>query len=155
MKNYVAPIKKEITVQASQQTAFDVFTQQMDTWWPRTHHTGNTPMTELLLESGDDGRWYSKHEDGSEVEVGKVIRWDPYSNLLLNWQIDGNFKYNPSLTTEVEVQFIAIDPTTTKVIMEHRNLDRLVEGKVIDSMDMGWGMIMEMYKQTADNNSII
>jgi hypothetical protein len=155
MKNYVAPIKKEITVQASQQTAFDVFTQQMDTWWPRTHHTGNTPMTKLLLESGDDGRWYSKHEDGSEVEVGKVIRWDPYSNLLLNWQIDGNFKYNPSLTTEVEVQFIAIDPTTTKVIMEHRNLDRLVEGKVIDSMDMGWGMIMEMYKQTADNNSII
>src|ERR1700712_4653955 len=113
MKTYVAPIKKEITVRASQQTAFHVFTQQMDTWWPRTHHTGSTPMTELLLESGDGGCWYSQHEDGSEVEVGKVIRWDPFSNLLLNWQVDGNFKYNPLLTTEVELQFIPIDPATT------------------------------------------
>lgn len=152
MKNYVAPIKKQITVRASQQTAFQVFTGQMDTWWPRTHHTGSTPMTELLLEPGDGGRWYSKHEDGSEEEVGKVIRWDPFSNLLLNWQIDGNFKYNPLLTTEVELQFIPIDATTTKVIMEHRHLDRLVGEKVIDSMDTGWGMIMELYKQIADNN---
>jgi hypothetical protein len=37
-------IKKEVFINASQQTAFNVFTQKMDAWWPRTHHVGGAPM---------------------------------------------------------------------------------------------------------------
>ena len=142
------PIKKELVIEASQEKAFKVFTEKMDLWWPRTHHIGATPMTEIVVEPGVNGRWYSKHEDGSEVEVGKVLTWDPYGLLVLGWQINGEFKYIPDLITEVEVQFIAEGPKITRVKFEHKNLDRLGSGKHVDSMDEGWGYIMDLYKST-------
>ena len=147
MNTIIKPISKQVVVAASQETAFKVFTANMDSWWPRTHHIGNAPMVEFIVEPGAGGRWYSKHEDGSEVNVGKVIKWDPFESLILNWQIDGNFKCNPDLITEVEVQFIPLDAKTTKVLLEHRNLERLGEGKAVESMDEGWGQIMELYKK--------
>ena len=145
-------VKKELVLDASQATAFKVFTEKMDLWWPRTHHVGSTPMTELVLESAPNGRWYSKHEDGSEVNVGYVLTWQPYDLLILNWQIDGDFKWNPELITEVEVQFIPEGTKTTRVKFEHRNLDRLGGGKTAESMDEGWGMIMELYKKQSEKN---
>ena len=40
----IATIKKEVIVEASQATAFKVFSEKMDLWWPRTHHIGKAPM---------------------------------------------------------------------------------------------------------------
>jgi len=143
-------IKKELLVNASQQHCFEVFTRQMDAWWPNTHHVGKTPMTEILLEPALGGRWYSKHEDGSEVDVGTVLTWNPYDLLILNWQINANFECDPGIVSEIEVQFIP-EGEQTRVIMEHKNLDRLGEGaKAIESMDEGWGMIMNLYKNKAE-----
>jgi uncharacterized protein YndB with AHSA1/START domain len=154
MTTTIAPIKKEVLVAASQETAFNVFTQKMDLWWPRTHHVGSCPMTETVLEPGINGRWYSKHEDGSEVNVGQVLVWDPFSRLMLNWQINGDFQYTPTLRSEVEVQFIAEGPKQTRVKFEHRDLDQLTGGaKVIESMDEGWGLIMSLYKNVTENEA--
>ncbi|MFC0518047.1 SRPBCC family protein [Mucilaginibacter angelicae] len=145
------PIRKELLVEAAQETAFNVFTQQMDLWWPKTHHIGSCAMTAAVLEPKPDGRWYTVHEDGSEANVGKVLTWDPYGRLVLAWQINGNFKYDPELVTEVEVNFITEGPKTTRVKFEHRNLDKLLGGeKVIADMDQGWGHIMNLYKAVAD-----
>ena len=143
-------IKKELTVEASQQTAFKVFTGQMDLWWPRTHHIGSTPMTELVVEPYVNGRWYSKHEDGTEANVGYVLKYDPYDLFVLVWQINGDFHYDPDLVTEVEVQFVSEGAKTTRIIFEHKNLEKLGGGKVIESMDMGWGQIMNLYKMVAE-----
>ena len=37
---------KELVIKASQRRAFQAFTEQIDHWWPRSHHsrlrTGNT-----------------------------------------------------------------------------------------------------------------
>ncbi len=144
-------IKKEILVEASQQTAFEVFTRQMGHWWPKTHHIGKSPMTDCVLEPNNGGRWYSRHDDGSEADNGYVLNWDPYARVVLVWQIDGNFQYKPDLITEVEINFIPESPEHTRVTLEHRNLDKLLGGaKVIASMDEGWGLILNMYKKIAD-----
>lgn len=144
-------INKELQVEASQETAFNVFTRNMDAWWPKTHHVGSCPMVEQVLETHKGGRWYSKHEDGSEVNVGYVAEYDPYGKLVLIWQIDGNFKCDPDLVTEVEVNFIPEGPKTTRVLFEHRDLQKLMGGaKVIEDMDKGWGQIMQLYKGIAD-----
>jgi hypothetical protein len=146
MTTTIAPIKKEVLVAASQETAFNVFTKNMDSWWPRTHHVGSCPMLEMILEPKPNGRWYTKHEDGSEVDCGHILVWDPFGKVIINWQIDGNFQYVPTLTTEIEVLFIAEGPNQTRVILEHRDLDKLLGGsKVIESMDEGWGQIMNLY----------
>jgi len=144
-------IKKEVLVKASQQTAFNVFTQKMDAWWPRTHHVGSTPMVESVLEQKPGGRWYSRHEDGSEVNVGYILTWNPFGQVVLIWQIDGNFKCYPELVTEVEVNFIPDGHGTTRVTLEHRDLQKMAGGaKNVEAMDDGWGMIMELYKGVAD-----
>jgi len=144
-------IKKEVVVQASQDTAFKVFTEKMDAWWPKTHHVGKCPMVESVLEQKPGGRWYSRHEDGSEVNVGHILTWDPFRQVILAWQIDGNFQYVPELITEVAVDFIPDGPKTTRVILEHRDLQKLMGGaKVVESMDEGWGMIMNLYKKVTD-----
>lgn len=146
----IESIKKEILVEASQEKAFKVFTEKMDLWWPRTHHIGSTPMTEVLLDPGVNGRWYSRHEDGSEVTNGYVLEWLPYELVVLIWQINGDFEFDAGLITEVEVQFIPEGPKQTRVKLEHKNLDRLGGGKAIESMDRGWGHILELYKNLID-----
>ena len=147
---FIAPIRKEVVVNASQEKAFTIFTEKMDLWWPRTHHIGKTPMTELVLEPVIGGRWYSRHEDGSEVNVGKVLEWEAHERILLAWQINGNFQFDPGLITQVEVFFIPEAQASTRVKFEHRNLERMEGGKAIESMDQGWGMIFQLYKNLAD-----
>jgi uncharacterized protein YndB with AHSA1/START domain len=149
-KTTIETIKKELVVEASQEKAFKVFTEKMDLWWPRTHHIGSTPMTEVLLDPGVNGRWYSRHEDGSEVTNGYVMKWLPYELVVLAWQINGDFEFDAGLITEVEVQFIPEGPKQTRVKLEHKNLDRLGGGKAIESMDRGWGHILELYKNLID-----
>jgi hypothetical protein len=146
-------IKKELLVQASQRTAFEVFTEQMNSWWPREYHVGKCPMTELVLEPGVNGRWYSRHEDGSECMVGHVLTWDPYGLLVLNWQLGADFQFHPKLVTEVNVEFIP-QGAATLVKMEHRHLDRMGDGpKAVNEMDGGWGRILQFYKTVAEHEA--
>ena len=141
-------IKKEVVVEASQETSFKVFTEKIDQWWPKELHVGKAPLGESILEAGPAGRWYSTHEDGSDVTIGYILTWDPFSRLILAWQIDGNFIYDPNLVSEIEVNFIVEGPTRTRVKMEHRDLEKLRGGvKVIDQMDEGWGYILSRYQK--------
>lgn len=144
-------IRKELLVEASQEIAFNVFTGKMGLWWPKTHHIGTSPMVDSIVEPKTDGRWYSTHEDGSEVNIGKVLAWDPNGRLVLAWQVTGQFKYDPSIITEVELNFIPEGPTTTRVKFEHRDIDKLTGGeKVIENMDGGWWFILNQYKEVAN-----
>ncbi|MDE3249301.1 MAG: SRPBCC domain-containing protein [Bacteroidota bacterium] len=149
----ITQINKEVQVAASQETCFTVFTQQMDAWWPRAYHIGAAPMRYAKLEAKPGGRWFSTHADGSEVNIGKVLIWDPFQRLVLNWQIDGNFTFDPNLTTEVEVQFVAKDASNTTIKFSHKNLERLAgAAKVIESMDQGWGTIVNLFKGIAQDD---
>ena len=151
MNNLTIPsIKKDFVVETPQDKAFKVFTENIDKWWPRTHHIGATPMTEMVLEPRVNGRWFTRHEDGSEADIGTVLTWDPYGLIVLSWQINGVFKYVPGLVTEVEVQFIPEGSNRTRVKFEHKDLDRLGEGVHTSGMDEGWGYIMGLYKAEAE-----
>ena len=143
-------IKKEFVVEASQQIAFEVFTKKMDLWWPRTQHIGSADMTEMVVEPQVGGRWYSKHADGSEANVGHVLTYQPYDLFVLAWQINGTFKCDPNLITEVVTEFVPEGPNTTRVRFEHKDLEKLGSGKSVESMNEGWGTIMNLYKQAAE-----
>lgn len=143
-------IKKELMVQASQETAFEVFTKKMDLWWPRTHHIGSAEMTEMVVEPYVNGRWYTKHTDGTEANIGYVLTYQPYDLFVLAWQINGDFKCDPDLITEVVAEFIPEGPKTTRVKFEHKDLHKLGNGKAVESMNEGWGTIMELYKKQVE-----
>jgi uncharacterized protein YndB with AHSA1/START domain len=148
----IESIRKELIVEASREHAFNVFTENINLWWPRSHHIGKSPLVELVLEPKVNGRWYSRHEDGSEANVGDVQTWQPYGKLILIWQVNGDFKFDPNLITEVEVNFIPQGENKTKVEFEHRDLERLGSGgKTAQSMDEGWGMILELFRNCAQS----
>jgi uncharacterized protein YndB with AHSA1/START domain len=138
----VEPVRKQIVIATSQEQAFRIFTNKIERWWPKEHHIGKSPMKEATLEPKVGGRWYEIGEDGSECDWGKVLVWNPHSRLVLAWQISGQWQYDASLITEVEVTFTAEGPKQTRVVLEHRNLERFGAAaaeirKALDS-DGGW-----------------
>jgi uncharacterized protein YndB with AHSA1/START domain len=146
----VAPVRKSVRVEAGAARAFEVFTAGLSRWWPHSHHIGTAPMKEGVIEPRLGGRWYERGEDGSECEWGKVLVWEPPTRLVLAWNIDPQFKYDPSRFSEVEVLFIAESPTATRVELEHRKLERFgVEAgeQMRTSVDApnGWTAIMALY----------
>jgi hypothetical protein len=145
-------VRKEIIVNASQETAFNVFLRKMNLWWPRSHHVGNTDMVEMVLEPKPKGRWYSAHEDGQQSLIGYVDSYEPFSRVMLVWQLDGEFKHNPNLITEVEVLFESQGPSQTLVKFEHRHLERI--GNQEHGIDEGWELIMKIYRQLAEQGKL-
>ncbi|MHB8684393.1 MAG: SRPBCC family protein [Dehalococcoidia bacterium] len=117
-------IRRSVTVDAPIGKAFTVFTERFDTWWPRSHKIGAVELRQAVLECRQGGRWYEIGVDGSECEWGRVLQWDPPNRLVLAWQIDGTWHFDPELLTQVEVRFVTEGPNRTRVALEHRNLDR-------------------------------
>jgi uncharacterized protein YciI/uncharacterized protein YndB with AHSA1/START domain len=130
-------IKKQITVATSQERAFRVFTDGIDRWWPREHHIGASPLERSIIEPFAGGRWFARCQDGSEVDTGRVLTWQPPSRLVLTWQITAAWKFDPDFVTEVEVSFIAEGPRSTRVELEHRHLERYGEAaaKMIETFE--------------------
>ena len=133
-------IKKQIVVETSQQRAFRTFTDGIDRWWPREHHIGASPLDRMVLEPRAGGRWYSICQDGSEVDVGVVVAWEPPGRLVLTWQLTAQWQYDPAFSTEFEVGFFAEAPRRTRVELEHKQLERYgadaeVMRKMLDSED--------------------
>jgi uncharacterized protein YndB with AHSA1/START domain len=128
-----------------------VFTGRIGKWWPRSHSIVTAPQSDVIIEPRTGGRWYERGADGSECEWGKVLQWNPPARLLLAWQVDGSWKYNPTCITEVEVNFTAVSANATRVDFEHRHLERLGTGAaaVREMLNSGWGKILELYTLNA------
>ena len=144
-----APVRKSIVVKAAPERAFAVFTANMGRWWLRSHSiNGGVPMKDVIIEPRVGGRWYELGEDGSQCDWGKVLAWEPPRRVLLGWQINGAWKYDPALITEVEVNFIPEDGGT-RVELEHRNLERMggaaeAVRQAVDSPG-GWSGLLEAF----------
>jgi hypothetical protein len=119
----VEPVRREVVVASSQRRAFEVFTEQITRWWPAHHHIGSAAIEEVIIEPREGGRWYTRHQDGTETSTGFVSSWQPYDRLCLTWQIGADWKYDPRLITTVELRFVAEAADRTRVRLEHRDLE--------------------------------
>jgi uncharacterized protein YndB with AHSA1/START domain len=115
----LTPVRKRIRVNATPARAFEIFTAGMRRWWRREFSINRSPIKDIVMEPHAGGRWFERGEDGSECQWGKVLSWEPPGRLLLAWQITGEWQFDPSLLTEVEVRFTA-DGAGTLVELEHR-----------------------------------
>ena len=146
------PVRKSVTVRASQEQAFNVFTEGFDTWWPRGHHIGKSPLKKAVIEGWVGGRCYSAQEDGTDCPWGSILVWEPPKRFVFAWQINGDWTYQPDLaqSSEVEIRFTAEADGMTRVDLEHRNFER--HGAGAEAMrtgvgsDGGWGGLLLLYK---------
>ena len=149
-------VRKMMNVQAPPAVAWRVFTEQMGTWWPlAVYKIGKANAVDAIIEPRVGGRWYERGEDGGTCDWGSVLSWEPPSRLLLSWDINADWQYDPKLKTEIEVHFVAVGEDATRVELEHRKLDRYGarrdEMRAIFETHGDWGKLLERFARTAQS----
>jgi uncharacterized protein YndB with AHSA1/START domain len=145
-----APVRVSHRVEASPARAFDVFTSGMGRWWNKSHSIGASPQADVVIEPKAGGRWFERGEDGSETEWGRVLVWEPPSRVVMAWQLDGDWRYDPAFVTELEIRFEP-DGGGTRVELEHRNLERYGDkAEAVRAAVMspeGWPGLLRRYEE--------
>ena len=119
----VEPIRRDVVVEIGQARAFALFTAEMTSWWPPEHHIGSAPIEEIVIEPRVGGRWFTRHQDGTETSTGVVTVWEPPGRFVVTWQIGADWRFHDDLVTSVDVRFEPESPERTRVVLEHRDLD--------------------------------
>ena len=151
-----APVRKSISVKASVERAFTVFTAEFDSWWPRSHKLFEADLANAIIEGKNGGRCYQRAVDGSECDWGKVTVWEPPRRLVVAWQLDGQWQYDPDLShaSEVEITFTPEAGGSTRVDLEHRHFERhgASASKVQTGVGspMGWGGLLQAFAAVAE-----
>jgi uncharacterized protein YndB with AHSA1/START domain len=150
-----APIRRTLRVKASQDKAFRTFVAGMGGWWMKTHSLLQSPQKDVLIVPETGGRWYEVGEDGSEQTCGRVLDWDAPDRVVLAWQLNAQWTYDPDFETTVEARFIP-DGDHVIVEFEHRDLERFgdnaeaVRGNYDTGMDGGWRSLLDAFQAAAE-----
>jgi uncharacterized protein YndB with AHSA1/START domain len=157
MTKTLTAVTTSITVDAPIEVAFDVFTEDMGSWWPPDHHILQAPLASMVFEPRVGGRVYDVGEDGTECQWARVLVHEPPQRVVFSWDISLQWQIesNPDRTSEVEVRFLPEGPSRTRVELEHRNLDRHGEGwegmrDAVGSPE-GWGTGLQHFARHVEH----
>ena len=151
----IAPINRSVRVKADPSRAFELFTTRMGEWWPKGQTPGGKPHVAIIVEPRVGGRWAERDEGGVETQWGKVLAWEPPGRLLLGWQLNGQFAYDPNLLTEVELTFAPGEGGGTLVTLEHRDLERFGTDapRLAALINGGWGGRLDDFASFSDDQA--
>src|SRR5262245_20544857 len=151
-------VSRSVTVTASADKAFRVFTESFAAWWPAEHHINPAGYVGAYIEPEVGGRWFERAEDGSECDWGRVLGWDPPNRVLLSWHLNGEFEYDPDpeRASEVEVRFVP-EGGSTRVELEHRKFERAVGGERLAKgvgEAGGWGTLLARFSDLVEGRDL-
>ena len=146
-------VEHGIDLRCSADHAFTVFTERIATWWPLHLHSigagleGRTAV-DCVIEPGPGGRVYEVLENGTQLDWGRVVAWQPGRLLELDW--------NPSLTTRpyttVTVRFTPAGDDACRVDVTHRGWELLEQpAEARASYDEGWPVTLELVRTAAEH----
>jgi uncharacterized protein YndB with AHSA1/START domain len=143
----VTPVRVAVTVTATRERAFEVFTRGMGSWWSFAGHSiYEAPGSDVVVEERVGGRVVERTPDGREGHWARVLVWNPPERLVLAW------KPNPEAPdeTEVEVTFTDAGGSTT-VELVHRHWERLgaVAADRRAGYATGWVGLMDRFAAAA------
>jgi uncharacterized protein YndB with AHSA1/START domain len=123
-------VRSSVEVDATIERAFEVFTDDIGSWWNADHHILQAELAEMVFEPRVGGHVYDRGVDGSECRWARVLAYEPPHRFVISWDVSAQWQLetDPAKASEVEVRFIALGPDSTRVELEHRNLERHGEG---------------------------
>jgi uncharacterized protein YndB with AHSA1/START domain len=150
-KDQQTAIRTDVVVDAPQDRAFRLFTEQFDMIKPREHNMLEVDIADSVFEPRKGGRVYDRGVDGSECQWARVLAYEPPDRILFTWDISPRWQIEDDLSraSEVEERFIAESAERTRVELEHRHLDRHGEGweSLSEGVagDQGWPLYLSRF----------
>ena len=154
--NQQATVRHEIVVEAPVDRAFSVFVNDIGSFKPREHNLLGVDIADTIFEPRVGGSVYDRGVDGSECHWARVLAYEPPDRLVISWEIGPTWQIetDPDRTSEVEIRFVAETPQRTRVELEHRHLERHLDGweAVRDGVDSeaGWPLYLRRYADLFD-----
>ena len=116
----IDPLRIDMPLACSQEHAFSTWTQRFGQWWPRGHTVSGDPDA-VVLEPRLGGRIYERARDGSEIDWGEIIVWEPPTRLAYRWHI----RRDRADATDVEIRFVADGDEASRIEITHTGWERL------------------------------
>ena len=134
-----ASIRLSISVGVDPQTAFEVFTEEIDAWYRRGPRNFADPERAVAIRFEPDagGRLIEVYDakTGEGLTIGEIVVWEPGSRLMF---VDNR-------KTEVDVRFEPDGESATRVTLEHRGLERLQPGEAVQHAKFGGQLLLKWY----------
>lgn len=127
------PIRQSTLVRSSVAHTFDTFVRTIGMWWPvHPLSAGRERVRDVTFERRLGGRVYETWDDGTAVDWGEVVAWDPPARFVMTWAM------TPA-PTAVELAFTALGPALTRVAVEHRGWEALTDEQLAEDCALGGG----------------
>ena len=139
----IAPVEKTVRVTLPVESAFELFTSGIASWWPyHTHSVGGQQVESCVLEGQVGGRIYEVNKDGSQADWGRVLVWEPPHRLVFSWHPGRE----ADSAQQVSVQFTATSQGT-QVDLVHTGWELLGEqaAALRESYVSGWDYVLGKY----------
>ena len=155
---HVEPIRHMVTVRAAPERAFDLFTEQMGTWWPVESYSRtvsefaheDVQVVRLEFQARMGGSVLEHLSDGRILPWAEVIAWHPPYSVVMAWRPHSS----PEPPTEVEMTFTQRGDGTL-VELEHRGWEQLSEDfrvGLYDTYARGWITTLGCFAAAADRD---
>lgn len=135
------PIVRTIEVPCDQTVAFEIFVEEVGSWWPLARFTqsamAGVAALNVVIEPQVGGAVYEITPDGSKVVWGIVDAYEPSTTLSMQFHIPLP-KENVKERSLVTVQFESISATRTKVTLTQTNWEAF--GKRGSMLHGGYGL---------------
>ncbi|GAA5076995.1 hypothetical protein HNP84_003628 [Thermocatellispora tengchongensis] len=136
------PLRSSVLVRSDREHVYDVFVREIGHWWPtRPLSLGGGRVTAVTVEPRLGGRVYEVWRDGTEVDWGEILVWEPPERFAMTWEPTALTadpedpadlpeeapvrRVEGGAVTEVELRFQELGPALTRVEVEHRGWERL------------------------------
>jgi activator of Hsp90 ATPase-like protein len=140
------PLINTIEVPCSQERAFNIFLNDMESWWPLDERSMSLmqeghPAKGLKVTAAPGGKIIEIGHGGDEYHWGTITEHSPFERLVMDFHM-GLPAENAS---RVAVEFTALEGDRTKVVLTHDNWEAF--GDMAEMMrggyDSGWVLIFK------------
>lgn len=146
------PVEKSITVPLTPTEAFDLFTADIDQWWPMASHSVGGAGSNVTFANHKGGDITETTSAGENLIWGRIIAHDPGKYLAFTW-FPGR---SEAEATVVTVSFTKTK-TGTRCDLAHGGFEVL--GPVADAVSTaylkGWGLVLGCFDRAARTRHVV
>jgi len=135
------PVRQSTLVRASAQHTFTTFVTTIGAWWPvQPFSAGKDRVRDISVEQRQGGRVYEIWDDGTEVDWGTLVTWQPPERFAMTWT-------GTPAPTMVEFTFAVLGPALTRVTVEHRGWEALTDEQLVEDCALPGGYSSGAYSR--------